>query len=176
MYSLSSVTQFLWCSQITLEAVGQHSEHSCSCTAGKASVAMSPLCSSRQCIICSWAFTRFHLPWPLPVNHRCGIDLEDRWDAVSSIQIIHYLSRGYEHFLYDFLFSFQGIHPEAVSDLVVKKPKSVGKTRVKSTIYRVYAGKTFVLHTVKRAHYDKMHIRIYCICYHYNVKNSLIFI
>ncbi|CAL8259997.1 unnamed protein product [Gadus morhua 'NCC'] len=33
----------------------------------------------------------------------------------------------------------QGIHPEAVSDLVVKKPKSVGKTGVKSTLYRAYA-------------------------------------
>ncbi|CAL8312861.1 unnamed protein product [Arctogadus glacialis] len=78
----------------------------------------------------------FHLPWPVPVNHRCGIDLEHTCAVVSSVQIIHFsICLEYiEHFLYDYCCSFQGIHPEAVSDLVVKKPKSVGKTGVKSTL------------------------------------------
>lgn len=50
------------------------------------------------------------------------------------------------------LFLFQGIHPDAVR----------GRWgRLESTLYRAYAGKTFVLHTVKLAHYDKMNIRIY---------------
>ena len=146
-YLLSSVTQFLWCSQITLEAVGQLglSEHSCSCAAGKG------FCSHITALLFqtahyvqlgldvvppSLACTSQPQMWHRPRTHVCCC-------VLCSNHTLQYLSRVYEHFLY--CCSPQGIHPEAVSDLVVKKPKSVGKTGVKSTLYRAYAGKTFVL-------------------------------
>ncbi|KAK0147920.1 hypothetical protein N1851_012380 [Merluccius polli] len=100
------VTQFLWCSKITLVAVGQLalSEHSCSCAAGKG------FCSHVTTLL----FQTAHYV-------QLGLHVVPPSLACTSQPQMSHRPRT------------QGIHPEAVSDLVVKKPKSVGKTGVKST-------------------------------------------
>lgn len=40
-----------------------------------------------------------------------------------------------------YFFVLQGIRPEPTDQLVVRKPKAPGRSSVKSTLYRAYAGK-----------------------------------
>ena len=124
--------------------------------------------------MCSWALMWFHLPWPVPVNHRCGIDLEPMCAVVSSVQIIHF-SICLEYM--------------SISCIVVRLRESIQRLwvtwwwrnpsrwgRLESSPHsteRMLVRHLFCnLHSVKLAHYEKMHIRIHLLSLQYKKKQS----
>ena len=127
--------------------------------------------------MCSWALMWFHLPWPVPVNHRCGIDLEPMCAVVSSVQIIHF-SICLEYM--------------SISCIVVRLRESIQRLwvtwwwrnpsrwgRLESSPHsteRMLVRHLFCnLHSVKLAHYEKMHIRIHLLSLQYKKKVTFLF-